>query len=97
MQRDLENEANRLIAASGQVKVEMALPDRVIELLGNFPAYLPAGSEARMVNVGGVWCPCGGTHVRYFFLNIILFFFMYSLFFVYLLKSNIFQLGVTNW
>jgi len=35
----------------------------VIKLCGSFPDYLPKTSDARMVNVGGVWCPCGGTHV----------------------------------
>lgn len=48
----------------GKVKVEMADSKRVEELIGEFPSYLPKDQEARMVNVGGVWCPCGGTHVR---------------------------------
>lgn len=55
-----------------EVKVEMAMPERVKELVGEFPSYLPKDQEARMVNVGGVWCPCGGTHVKYNFLLFIL-------------------------
>jgi len=63
VQKNLEAEANRLVATSGPVGVEMALPNRVTEMVGSFPDYLPKDSEARMINVGGVWCPCGGTHV----------------------------------
>jgi len=60
----LEAEANRIIQAGGPVEREMAQPNRVEELCGSFPEYLPKDKEARMINVGGVWCPCGGTHVK---------------------------------
>jgi hypothetical protein len=64
VQKNLEIEANRLVALGGPVDVEMANPNRVTELCGSFPEYLPKDVDARLVNVGGLWCPCGGTHVR---------------------------------
>ena len=106
MQKALEAEANRLVAASGHVGVEMALPDRVTQLVGNFPDYLPKDSEARMVNVGGVWCPCGGTHVGYVLFSSLLLLFVFVFLFIlltfikdiYILDSHIYlQKSFTNW
>ena len=104
MQKALETEANRLVTASGHVGVEMALPDRVTQLVGNFPDYLPKDSEARMVNVGGVWCPCGGTHVGYvlssslLLLFVFVFLFILFTFIIYILDSYIYlQKSITNW
>jgi len=62
--KNLEREANRLVSEASPVLVEMASPQRVEEMYGSFPDYLPKTSDARMVKIGGLWCPCGGTHVR---------------------------------
>jgi len=64
IQQKLEDEANRLIRNGMAVSKEMADTERVEKLCGSFPSYLSKDSQARVVFIGGLWCPCGGTHVK---------------------------------
>lgn len=62
--RELEAEANHLIA-SGQ-PVESFIVDQYDQLKDHcttVPEYVPKDKPIRVVKVGGVGCPCGGTHV----------------------------------
>jgi Ser-tRNA(Ala) deacylase AlaX len=62
---ELEEEANKLIA-SGQ-SVECFIVDEYDQLKNHcstVPAYVPKDKPIRVVKVGGVGCPCGGTHVE---------------------------------
>ena len=62
--RELEVEANKLIA-SGQVVESFIVEDydQLKEHCSTVPAYVPKDKPIRVVKVGGVGCPCGGTHV----------------------------------
>jgi len=64
IRQKLEVEANRLIHQGMTVGKEMADAERVEKLCGSFPPYLSKDSHSRVVFVGGLWCPCGGTHVK---------------------------------
>jgi len=36
----------------------------IAKFCGSTPPYLPKNEPARIVTIGGVACPCGGTHVK---------------------------------
>ena len=62
---ELEEEANKLIA-SGQ-EVESFIVEEYGQLhqhCATVPEYVPKDKPIRVVKVGGVGCPCGGTHVE---------------------------------
>jgi len=62
---ELEEEANKLIAL-GQ-PVESFIVDEYDQLkdhCSTVPEYVPKDKPIRVVKVGGVGCPCGGTHVE---------------------------------
>lgn len=60
-----EAEANRLIQAGGEVKIQTVALAEVKNLSHFVPEYLSADQPVRMVTVSGSWgCPCGGTHVQ---------------------------------
>jgi Ser-tRNA(Ala) deacylase AlaX len=62
---ELEEEANKLIV-SGQ-PVECFIVDGYDSLKDHCPTvpeYVPKDKPIRVVKVGGVGCPCGGTHVE---------------------------------
>lgn len=61
----LEQELTRLIQQGSVVKVQMSPYDKIAELCGSVPDYLPKNQEARIVTlIGDKGCPCGGTHVK---------------------------------
>lgn len=60
-----EAEANRLIAADGEVKIQTVDLAEVKNLSHFVPEYLSPEELVRVVTVSGQWgCPCGGTHVK---------------------------------
>ncbi|KAA8527460.1 hypothetical protein F0562_034825 [Nyssa sinensis] len=64
-QKELELEANKLIASGGKVSAVILPYEEASELCGgSLPDYIPKGSTPRIVKLGDMpGCPCGGTHV----------------------------------
>ncbi|KAJ8766288.1 hypothetical protein K2173_022347 [Erythroxylum novogranatense] len=64
-QKELEVEANALIARGGKVSAVVLPYEEACELCGGcLPDYIPKDSTPRIVKLGdNIGCPCGGTHV----------------------------------
>ncbi|CAM6093003.1 unnamed protein product [Calypogeia fissa] len=61
---ELEGEANRLVLMGGSVQAVVAPYEEAAKLCGgSLPDYIAKQSSPRVVSVGGLGCPCGGTHV----------------------------------
>lgn len=61
---ELELEANRLVIVGGLVQAVVAPYEDAANLCGGkLPDYIPEESTPRIVTLGGLGCPCGGTHV----------------------------------
>ena len=62
--KELENEANRLVASAQEVEAFIVEEyDQLQMHCPTVPEYVPKDKPIRVVKVGGVGCPCGGTHV----------------------------------
>jgi len=63
--KKIEEEANRLIATAQPVESFIVEEyDQLTEHCPTVPEYVPKDKPIRVVKVGGVGCPCGGTHVN---------------------------------
>jgi Ser-tRNA(Ala) deacylase AlaX len=47
-----------------ETDVGMVEFDRIEQVLGEIPSYLPQGRAVRVVSIAGKACACGGTHVK---------------------------------
>jgi len=62
---ELEKEANKLIATAQEVESFIVEEyDQLKDHCPTVPDYVPKDKPIRVVKVGGVGCPCGGTHVK---------------------------------
>lgn len=61
----LEEKTNQLIHQANAVKKQIVDKQKVAELCGFTPDYLPDGKPVRVITLSGnKGCPCGGTHVE---------------------------------
>ncbi|MBL4753267.1 MAG: hypothetical protein JKY52_06690, partial [Flavobacteriales bacterium] len=61
----IEEEANRLIATAQPIEsFVVEAYEQLKEHCPTVPAYVPKDKPIRVVKVGGIGCPCGGTHVQ---------------------------------
>lgn len=61
----VEEEANQRVTAGGEIYAVVTDYEEASVLCGgSLPNYIPKGSRPRIVVVGGLGCPCGGTHVK---------------------------------
>jgi Ser-tRNA(Ala) deacylase AlaX len=63
--KDLEKETSELISKNFKIKKEYVEYDKIKDLLGECPDYLPKNEPVRIISYGDVFCPCSGTHVNY--------------------------------
>lgn len=63
--KELEEKTNHLITLNTPVKKQTVEKEKVHELCGFTPNYLPDGKPVRVITLSGnKGCPCGGTHVE---------------------------------
>lgn len=59
----LEKECNKIVSKSTPTQIKFMPKEKMHEICGHVPDYLPAGKPARVVLYGTHGIPCGGTHV----------------------------------
>ena len=60
----LDAELSRLIQDGGEVESFFASKEELSLHCDFVPDYIPENKPSRVVKVGGLGCPCGGTHVH---------------------------------